>query len=50
MQNDTNDTYETPALCELGKAEELTKGLDDGHMADFRGGFRIQHAIVPVEE
>lgn len=49
MKNDTSETYQTPALCELGKAEDLTKGLDEGYAFDFHAGYRIQKWIVPVD-
>lgn len=41
------ENYESPELFELGQAEELTLGLDDGAYLDFHGFFRIQRAIVP---
>jgi hypothetical protein len=49
MQNDTIETYETPELCDLGKAEELTKGLPEGAWFDLRGLYRIQIGVLPTD-
>jgi hypothetical protein len=47
MQNDSIETYETPELCELGKAEEVTRGKPDGVNLDILGRYRFEVGILP---
>jgi hypothetical protein len=52
MKTDTQEIYETPELHELGQAEDLTLGLDQGSVPDWRGNYRhfIQEPVINEAE